>query len=98
MIKKQKEKNPNCVHIILTTFCDMNFPRIIYKLGYSNVILINLFIIANDRRFREIMEDNVHPNEFKSNWFIDDKVLTNQGAFVISNDLNIAYISDLNLE
>jgi hypothetical protein len=43
----------------MTIFCDMNFPRIIYKLGYPNVILINLFIIANDRRFREAMDNNI---------------------------------------
>ncbi len=59
MVKKQKKEDPNSVHIIMTIFCDMNFPRIIYKLGYPNVILINLFIIANDRRFREAMDNNI---------------------------------------
>jgi hypothetical protein len=59
MIKRQKQQDSNSVHIIVTIFCDMNFPRIIYKLGYPNVILINLFIIANDRRFREAMDNNI---------------------------------------
>jgi len=65
LIKKQKEENPNSVHIILTIFCDMSFPRIIYRLGFSNVILINLFIIANDRRFREALSNNISMVERK---------------------------------
>ena len=30
----------------------MNVPQMIYKLKMSNVIMINLYVIANDRRFR----------------------------------------------
>ncbi len=98
MIKSQKKKDPNSVHIILTIFCDMNFPRIIYKLGYPNVILINLFIIANDRRFREAMDNNIMSSERRDNWLISDDILTNQGAYVIANDLKLNYLSDLDLE
>ena len=82
----------------MTIFSDMNFPRIIYKLGYPNVILINLFIIANDRRFREAMDNNIMPSERRDNWLISDDVLTNQGAYVIANDLKLSYLSDLDLE
>jgi len=77
----------------MTIFCDMNFPRLIYKLGLSNVILINLFVIANDRRFRKAMENNIFTKERRENWILDDKILTNQGAFVIANDLKLNYIS-----
>lgn len=97
MIKKQKREDPNSVHIIMTIFCDMNFPRIIYKLGYPNVILINLFIIANDRRFREAMDNNIMSSERRENWLISDEILTNQGAYVIANDLKLNYLSDLDL-
>lgn len=81
----------------MTIFCDMNFPRIIYKLGYPNVILINLFIIANDRRFREAMDNNIMSSERRENWLISDDILTNQGAYVIANDLKLTYLSDLDL-
>lgn len=77
----------------MTIFCDMNFPRLIYKLSLSNVILINLFVIANDRRFRKAMENNIFTTERRENWILDDKILTNQGAFVIANDLKLNYIS-----
>ena len=82
----------------MTIFCDMNFPRIIYKLGYANVILINLFVIANDRRFREAMDNNIMSSERKENWLISDELLTNQGAFVLANDLKMNYLSELDLE
>lgn len=59
MTKKQKEANPNTVHIIVTIFCDMNFPRLIYKSGEPNLIFINLFIIANDKRFKKVMDNNI---------------------------------------
>jgi hypothetical protein len=31
------------------------------------------------------------------NWITNDEILTNQGAFIIANDLKLNYISDLNL-
>lgn len=77
----------------MTIFCDMSFPRLIYKLGLSNVILINLFIIANDRRFREAMDNNIFINERRDNWIAEDEILNNQGAYVIANDLKLTYIS-----
>jgi hypothetical protein len=75
----------------------MNFPRLIYKLACPNVILINLFIIANDRRFREAMENNITSTERRDNWLISDEILTNQAAFVVANDLKLSYISELDL-
>lgn len=32
------------------------------------------------------------------NWITNDEILTNQGAFIIANDLKLNYISELNLE
>ncbi len=32
------------------------------------------------------------------NWITNDEILTNQGAFIIANDLKLNYISDLNLQ
>lgn len=72
MIKKQKEANPNTVHIIVTIFCDMNFPRLIYKTGEPNLVFINLFIIANDRRFKEAMDNNIMSVEEKKDWMERD--------------------------
>jgi len=37
----------------------MSVPNVIYRLKLSNVILINLYVIANDKRFREIMTNNI---------------------------------------
>ena len=52
IIKNHIETYPQTTFIILNTFCDMSVPNMIYRFRMSNVILINLFVIANDRRFR----------------------------------------------
>jgi len=39
------------------------------------------------------MENNIFTKERRENWILDDKILTNQGAFVIANDLKLNYIS-----
>jgi len=51
-IKAYIENNPKTTFIIINTFCDMTFPQMIYRLKMSNVIMINLFVIANDKRFK----------------------------------------------
>jgi len=50
-----RAKDKNTTFVILTLFCDMKFPSLIYRIGQNNVILINLFVIANTIRFRESM-------------------------------------------
>jgi hypothetical protein len=47
----------------------MSVPGIIYKLRLSNVILINLFVMANDRRFKEVMTNNIGSND-GFDWFV----------------------------
>ena len=71
MIKDYLEKHPKANFVILNAFCDLNVPQMIYKLKLSNVIMINLFVIANDRRFREIMANNISISK-KGNfdWFL----------------------------
>jgi len=46
-IKQYVDDNPKSTVIILNPFCEMSVPSVIYKLRLSNVILINLFVIAN---------------------------------------------------
>lgn len=51
--------HPGTTIIMLNAFCEMSVPNLIYRLKLSNVIMVNLFVIANDKRFREIMTNNV---------------------------------------
>lgn len=51
-IKNYIQQNSQVTFILLNAFCDLNVPQMIYRLKLSNVIMINLFVIANDRRFR----------------------------------------------
>lgn len=58
-IKEYINDNPKSTVIILNPFCEMSVPSVIYKLRLSNVILINLFVIANEKRFKEILTNNI---------------------------------------
>jgi hypothetical protein len=58
-IKNFLASNPKTTFILLNAFCDLTVPNMIYKFHLSNVIMINLFVIANDKRFREIMTNNI---------------------------------------
>ncbi len=49
----------------------MSVPSIIYRLRLSNVILINLFVIANDKRFKEVMANNIGSND-GFDWFVSN--------------------------
>ena len=51
-IKNYLEHHPNTTFVILNAFCDMSVPNMIYRFHLSNVIMVNLFVIANDRRFK----------------------------------------------
>lgn len=51
-IKEERAKDENTAFVILTIFCELRFPTLIYKLGINNVILINLFVISNNFRFK----------------------------------------------
>lgn len=51
-IKNYIKENSQVTFILLNAFCDLNVPQMIYRLKLSNVIMINLFVIANDKRFR----------------------------------------------
>ena len=44
------------------------------------------------------MDNNIMSSERKESWLISDELLTNQGAYVIANDLKLNYLSDLDLE
>jgi hypothetical protein len=56
----------------------MSVPSIIYRLRLSNVILINLFVMANDRRFKEVMASNIRSNDGGFDWFMNNQELTEQ--------------------
>lgn len=43
------------------------------------------------------MDNNINSTDRKEDWLISDELLTNQGAFVVANDLKLTYISELDL-
>jgi hypothetical protein len=51
-IKNYIEKHPKTTFVILNCFCEMEVPEIIYKFKLNNVILVNLYVIANEKRFK----------------------------------------------
>lgn len=63
-------QNPNSTVIILNAFCEMSVPSAIYRLRLSNVILINLFVIANERRFKENLNNNIGATSDSFEWFV----------------------------
>lgn len=56
----------------------------IYKLKMSNVIMINLYVIANDRRFREIMANNIEVTSDNFDWFVHNHYIATEGANLIA--------------
>ena len=74
----------------MNAFCDLNVPQMIYRLKLSNVIMINLFVIANDRRFREIMSNNISVTKHGNyDWFTHPLTIANEGVTMISKEFNI---------
>ena len=55
----------------------MSVPNVIYRLRLSNVILINLYVIANDKRFREIMTNNIAATTESFEWFVHNHEIAN---------------------
>lgn len=62
----------------------MTVPNMIYKYHLSNVIMINLFVIANDKRFREIMTNNISATTDNFDWFLHNHDIANEGVQMIS--------------
>ena len=71
----------------------MSVPNIIYRLRLSNVILINLYVIANDKRFREIMTNNIAATTESFEWFVHNHDIANDGVDVFAKDFNIKKIA-----
>lgn len=71
----------------------MSVPNIIYRLKLSNVILINLYVIANDKRFREIMTNNIAATTESFEWFVHNHDIANDGVDVFAKDFNIKKIA-----
>ena len=67
----------------------MSVPNVIYRLRLSNVILINLYVIANDKRFREIMTNNIAATTESFEWFVHNHEIANEGVEVFSKEFNI---------
>ena len=92
-IKTYIQKNPRSTFIILNAFCDMTFPQMIYRLKMSNVIMINLFVIANDRRFRQIMSNNIQVTSDNFDWFVHNQYIANQGVNLFSKEFHFYHRS-----
>ena len=60
----------------------------IYRLKLSNVIMINLFVIANDRRFREIMSNNISVTTENFDWFVHNHNIANEGVNIMAKAFN----------
>jgi len=58
----------------------MSVPNLIYRLKLSNVIMVNLFVIANDKRFREIMTNNIAASTESFDWFVHNHDIANAGV------------------
>lgn len=83
-IKSYIGQHPTTTFIILNTFCDMTVPQMIYRLKMSNIIMINLFVIANDRRFKEIMANNIEVTSDNFDWFVHNPFIAHEGVKLIS--------------
>lgn len=88
-LKKHLEAHPETTFVILNAFCDMSVPNMIYRFRLSNVIMVNLFVIANDRRFREAMSNNISAKADDFQWFIHNHELTEQTVQVLSNEFKL---------
>lgn len=88
LIKGYIERHPRANFVILNTFCDLDVPQMIYRLKLSNVIMINLFVIANDRRFREIMANNISVTKQHDSfdWFLHNHTIANEGVDIIARE------------
>lgn len=67
----------------------MSVPNMIYKFKLSNVIMINLFVIANDKRFREIMTNNISATTENFDWFLHNHDIANEGTESIAKMFNL---------
>lgn len=88
-IKDYVSNHPKTTIIILNAFCEMSVPNVIYKLKLSNVIMVNLFVIANDKRFREIMTNNVAANTESFDWFVHNHDIASDGVDSFAKDFGI---------
>ncbi|XP_031472708.1 uncharacterized protein LOC116245181 [Nymphaea colorata] len=84
------KSHPGTTIIILNAFCEMSVPNLIYRLKLSNVIMVNLFVIANDKRFREIMTNNIAANTESFEWFVHNHEIANAGVESIAKEFNIS--------
>ena len=79
--------------IIVNLFCDMMYPNKIYESDIEGLMFINLFLIANKKRFTDILSANNlsinknkeeyrrHPRE----WLLHNKVLVEKGLVFIAS-------------
>jgi len=67
----------------------MSVPNMIYRLHLSNVIMINLFVIANDKRFREIMTNNVSATTDSFDWFVHNHAIAEEGTKMLGKELGV---------
>lgn len=88
-IKTYIEEHPTTTFIILNAFCDMTVPQMIYRLKMSNIIMINLFVIANDRRFKEIMANNIEVTSDNFDWFVHNHFIANEGVKLIAQKFQL---------
>lgn len=84
------KSHPGTTIIILNAFCEMSVPNLIYRLRLSNVILVNLFVIANDKRFREIMTNNIAATTESFEWFVHNHEIANSGVESIAKEFAIS--------
>lgn len=75
-IKRYMEKNPQVEVVFLNIFGDMEFPSMIYRLEMKATILINLFLVTNEKRFSEIMIGNAQFTDHSFSWLISNRTLT----------------------
>ncbi len=89
LVKAYLKTNSKTTFIILNAFCDMSVPNMIYKFRLSNVIMINLFVIANDKRFREIMTNNISATTENFDWFVHNHEIANEGSASFAKEFNL---------
>jgi hypothetical protein len=87
-IKQYVSDHPKSTVIILNPFCEMSVPSVIYRLRLSNVILINLFVIVNDKRFKEIMTNNIGASD-GFEWFVRNHELTSAAVDSLAKEFSI---------
>ena len=77
----------------------MNFPNKIYQCKINGIIFINLFIIPNKNRLREIMNSNnmnLTENENEDfSWFTSDQETIKKSLTFVSTELGIFYENNL---